>query len=58
MKKCFSPPQKSSANELTLWWQDMEVSPPLVQKPITGKTVKQAASLHLQLQQKSFLKSI
>jgi hypothetical protein len=50
--------QNSLAIELTLWWQNFEVSTPLVQKPITGDDSQQAANLHLQLQQKSFLKSI
>jgi len=55
-KNAFRP--NSSTIELTLWWQNMEVSTPLVQKPITGDDSKQAANLHLDLQQKSFQKSI
>jgi len=51
-------PQNRLATELSLWWQNIEVSTPLVQKPITGDYSQQGANLHLKLQQKSFLKSI
>jgi hypothetical protein len=49
--------QNTLATELTLCWQNLEVSTPLLKKPITGDD-SLADNLHLKLQQKSFLKSI
>jgi hypothetical protein len=47
-KKLFFA-QKSLATELTLCWQNIEVSTPLLKKPITGDD-SQADNLHLKLQ--------
>ena len=49
--------QNSLATELTLWWQNLEVSTPLVQKSVTGDD-SQADNLQLKVQQRSFQKSL
>ena len=41
--------QNSLASELTLWWQNLEVSILLVLNPITADDIQQTANFYLQL---------